>query len=102
MSNPEVYYRYEATGTLLDCVEYKVIKHTQCGVWIELYPGKKKFILNNTYKKWAAPTKEAALESYYARKEKQIRILKDRLRLATEQSKYKPGWNESSFTFIEI
>ena len=55
---------------------YNVIKLTPKGKWIE-YSNKKgrKFVLNNTRKGFARETKEGALNSFIARKEKQIMIM---------------------------
>ena len=77
--------------------EYEVIKETRCGKWIRFpdhdkylydplkYIEGKKFILekswykHTTNKRFAWPTKEEALISYIARKEKQIRLLENQL-----------------------
>jgi hypothetical protein len=63
--------------------EYEVIRTTPKGVWIEYY-GSEKFVKLNARKRFACPTKEEALASFVARKEKQIRILKAQLRNAAE------------------
>lgn len=64
--------------------ELPVIKTTPKGVWIELYGhsiryDSKRFVLLNARKRYACPTKEAALESFIARKQRQERILKSQL-----------------------
>lgn len=77
----EKYYRYtdiQSTYPIIRLEEFEVIKHTPCGVWIKLWANKKKFILNNTHKKWACPTIELAKESFIKRKEKQYKIYKAR------------------------
>jgi len=95
---PEVWYRYEevrySPGTdeygdplpyrgrlevKLD--EYEVIKTTPKGVWIRLYSwgNEKRFILRGARKRYACPTKEEAIESFRARKERQRRILTSQL-----------------------
>jgi len=55
---------------------YNVIKLTPKGRWID-YPNKRgrRFVLNNTRKAFARKTKEEALHSFIARKEKQIMIM---------------------------
>jgi hypothetical protein len=81
---------------------YEVIKETKCGVWIKYLERNKylydplrfiqgkKFILEKYYgntptnKRFAWPTKELALISYIARKEKQIAILENQLENARE------------------
>ena len=75
----EKYYRYIDIASdypIIRLEEFEVIKHTPCGVWIKLWGDKKKFILNDTHKKWACPTLELAKESFIKRKEKQYRIYK--------------------------
>lgn len=57
---------------------YEVLKETPKGVWIQAY-GTKKFILQNARKKFACPTIEEAIESFIARKKRQIRILSGQL-----------------------
>lgn len=65
--------------------EYDVVKRTPKGVWIgtECLSGQKprleKFILLTAYKKWGCLTKEEALESFKARKKKQIKMLNAQL-----------------------
>lgn len=54
--------------------EYRVIKETSKGVWLDLY-GAKKFVLRNARKRWACPTQEEAHESFIRRKQRQIGIL---------------------------
>lgn len=70
-----VHVRVELTHT-----EYKVVKVTPKGVWLSFgFGGKDRFVLLGARKRFAHPTKEAALESLVARKERQTRILKKQL-----------------------
>ena len=55
--------------------KYPVKRNTKCGVWLSLGDGKEKFAMRNSFKKWAAPTFEEALESFDSRKRKQIDYL---------------------------
>jgi len=98
----EVWYRYndmvyaeidewgEAYGRgriEVNLYEYKVIKKTPKGVWLDNY-GFKKFVLKDARKRFACPTKQEALESFIARKKKQLKILKaqmDRAMVALHQ-----------------
>jgi len=64
--------------------EYPVKRETPCGVWIDLKYGDEKFILNEARKKWACPTQEDALESFKARKYRQIKILAKQLSRAKQ------------------
>lgn len=68
----------------LDCDEYKVLRTTPKGVWIELYDGQERFVRNDSRKKFAHPTQEEALDSFIARKERQISILAAQRRSAKE------------------
>jgi hypothetical protein len=78
--------------------EYPIIKRTPKGVWISEcwtwsatipFPGQEtrqdrgeRFVLLSARKRFAAETKEQALEDYKARKRAQIRILKARVQAA--------------------
>lgn len=54
--------------------ELPIIRETACGAWVDDY-GKERFILNDTRKKHAARTPEEALESFKAKKQRQLSIL---------------------------
>ena len=105
MTDNEIWYRYEdiryappideyerpiREGEIqLKLRKFKVLSHTKKGVWvvwkISSFIGsekEKKFILKDARKRHACPTKEEALESYKARKKRQIRILKSQLKYA--------------------
>ena len=93
----EVWYRYadvqysagcDEVGNLLPYAgpvgirleEHGVAKHTPKGVW--LISGR--FVLKDSRKRFACPTKEEAMASFIARKQRQIRILSAQLARATE------------------
>ena len=66
--------------------KFPIVKETSCGVWI-LYPFSKlgrRWVSNRARKRFAYPTEMEALKNFKARKAKQIRILKFRLRYAQE------------------
>ncbi|QBX06616.1 hypothetical protein H1O16_gp203 [Burkholderia phage BcepSaruman] len=73
--------------------EYKVLRETKCGFWFyDTYEGRERFINNSWTKKYVLRSKEAARDSYIARKEKQITLLqrqiidaKEFLRMARDQ-----------------
>lgn len=80
------FYRYQesmftsgSVGLVLH--EYLVVSRTRRGTWIDVW-GRKKFLLDGARKRYACPTKEEALESYRARKKKQIAILERQLEKA--------------------
>ena len=90
----EFFYRYEeqATGDWDDEFEsvigtridirlrkYPVAKRTPKGVWLNNY-GTKRFVLNDSHKRFACETKELAMESFIARKRRQAGILRAQLR----------------------
>jgi hypothetical protein len=108
-------FNYENEGYIL-LNSYEVLSETKCGVWIR-FPDKdkytyhpsfkfirgKKFILEKycgntpTNKRFAWPTKDEALISYIARKEKQIAILENQLENAKEfLAKAKERQNDNS------
>lgn len=62
----------------LELLTFKVIRATPCGLWISYY-GKDKFISMRARKQFAAATKVEALDSYIARKNRHISILKSQL-----------------------
>lgn len=73
--------------------EYEIIKETPCGFWIRTSHGDK-FVNMQARKKFACASKEDALASYIARKNKQVKILngqlkKARLGLALAKNKQK-------------
>jgi hypothetical protein len=67
----------------VELYEYEVISHTPKGVWVYDYYGHPKFVLRAARKRWACPTKEEAIQSFLARKERQIKILRNQLSQAT-------------------
>ncbi len=77
-------YFLELCSVKLKLEEYKVIKKTACGVWINLGVGEKKFVLEKAKKRWACPTIEEALISFEYRKRKQVKILKDQLEISSK------------------
>lgn len=58
---------------------YPVIKTTPCGCWIDRGYGYKKFVNLNSRKKWAHESIEDAMQSFIARKESQVAILRHQL-----------------------
>lgn len=54
-------------------------KKLQRGVWLDLGCGEKKFVLKDSYKAFARPTKEAAFISFQERKRKQLQIVKNQI-----------------------
>lgn len=83
------YYRYDGYGYAntqfyVELEEYKVVRHTRCGVWLDVY-GKETFVLHGTNgKRFAYPDKASALRSFIARKRRQIIYAKATLRKAEE------------------
>lgn len=73
------YYRYDTdscsdTGFKPYLREFTVVKSTQRGAWIRYYD-KLKLVINGEGKRFAHATKESALKSYIARKNRQLSIL---------------------------
>lgn len=81
----EPYYEDYYPASQLIYYVYSVVKETPKGVWIKLkgYEDctyqRKRFILSNSRKKYAYPSKEEALYSFIKRKETQIKILSRKL-----------------------
>lgn len=87
-------YRYEETryappfdefdnpcgkGTIrVNLYTFQVVRKTPKGVWIDSF-GREKFVLLRAKKKYAHFSKEEALESFIARKNRQSQILNQKL-----------------------
>lgn len=76
MTQSTVLYRYHNHADVLFMETYPVTKHTPCGCWIDLGYREKRFILNDSRKRFAYPTKEEAKASFLARKKRQLGILR--------------------------
>lgn len=63
--------------------EHPVIRETPKGVWLDVY-GSERFVRRDARKRWACPTKEEAIESFRARKARQAKILRAKLRHVDE------------------
>lgn len=81
-----VLYRYDSDIGNRDVVlldSYQVVRRTPCGVWIQTAPGypkpKLKFVLNDSRKRWAHETLDGAKESFLARKNRQLNILRNQI-----------------------
>jgi hypothetical protein len=57
---------------------FPVLKETAAGVWLDVY-GQRRFVRADAMKRFACPTEQEALESYHARKRRQVRILRAQL-----------------------
>jgi hypothetical protein len=89
---------------IIELYSYRVIRETSKGVWINDY-GKDRFVLLTARKKFACRTKEEALESFIARKNRQIKILSDQLEKAKLAKKYaenKQIKKEPSYLFLTL
>lgn len=78
------FYRYvDRYGQHIDEQVYYLVKETPCGWWIrhswDYREEYKKWIKKKAYRKFACETKEEALESFKARKNRQIWILERQL-----------------------
>lgn len=65
-------------GVEVISLRYRAIKHTPKGVWLDVC-GDKRFVLKSAKKRFACPTKLDALESFLARKNRQIAICQWRI-----------------------
>lgn len=80
MCGREIGYPYEEELRLW---ALPALRHTPKGVWLDNF-GEQKFVLKAAHKQFACPTPEAALESFKARKRRQIGIISARLKAAKE------------------
>ncbi len=87
--------RFSESKLILIKDEFKVLSNTEHGVWIDVY-GHKRFVNLGSRKRYACPTVEEALESYQARKKRQIRILTRQLKQAEAALTLTPD-NDSAY-----
>jgi hypothetical protein len=70
---------YGSDGMSVSPHKFAITKTTPCGFWIGLGWEKKRFVLSSGRKRFAYPTREEALESFIARKKRQIMLVEYRL-----------------------
>ena len=84
------HYRYERRYPLwddkysLELVSFRTVKETSKGYWItaSCLGNKNKFVLKESKKRYAYPTKEEALENFIKRTENCVQYAKDNLKHA--------------------
>lgn len=64
--------------------QYNVIRVTPKGVWLDIGCGEEKFVLRAARKKFACLTEAEAMESFIARKKRQLKILKNQAKHVEE------------------
>lgn len=71
-------YRYVNHQDVVEFERHAIIKRTPKGWWIQdpYDPTKKRFVLEGTFKKFAAKDEAEAKVSFFARKRRQLAILK--------------------------
>lgn len=72
----EYLLRYVDWGGGVTLEKYEILKRTPRGAWISVDYVKKRFVLENTHKCFAHASEEKARESFFARKKKQLKILR--------------------------
>lgn len=81
-------YPLPGSDLKVELERYRVIKRTPKGAWIDCggwgLNSDKKLVLLDSKKRFACPTKKEALESFKARKRRQIKIVKAQLKRAEE------------------
>ena len=78
---------YDERGVEIVLRRYKIISHTKCGVWINLFFDKDKFVNQNARKQYASKTKKQALEQFIYRKRRHVSILDNQLMWANKALK---------------
>lgn len=116
----EVWYRFEdhrtappldeweqpcgPSGVHVTLFTYDVVRHTPKGVWLTLFGSSGRFCRGDAKKRFACPTITEAAESFRARKNRQISILKHQIRDAEkalevlEKTKWQTGHNDLTKT----
>lgn len=80
----EVLYRYVDVRDTVLLEEHRVVRRTPCGAWVKdpyAYPEKTRFVNLKATKQFACETKAAAEVSFYARKNRQLKILRKRIEM---------------------
>lgn len=102
------WFRYSERSYLpltLVLEKWPVFKETPKGVWLGAAGGPKKFVNTSWKKRFACPSIEEALQSFIARKRRQISILDHQLRraktaLAIAQSSPRPETLEPEYELL--
>jgi hypothetical protein len=99
-----MYYRYQETrysgGVLmLTKSSFPVLKDTPSGVWVSVY-GQRRFVKTDAKKRFACPTESEALESYHARKRRQVKILRAQLASAEAALQLQTDGETASFGML--
>jgi hypothetical protein len=75
----------EGGRLLVELVAYPVVRATPCGVWVQIpHTARLKFVNTKARKQFACATVKAARLSFYARKKRQVAILKYQLKRAKQ------------------
>lgn len=82
-SSAMMYYRFHETrysgGVMMLLMStFPVLRQTPAGVWLDVC-GRERFVKVDARKRFACPTEEEALQSFHARKRRQVRILRYQL-----------------------
>jgi len=90
--SPDVDFSEITTVAKVHLIEFEMLWATPCGWWIrekqQCFDGgfvpayKKRWVSNYAKKRYAYPTKDEALESFVARKRRQVKILRFQLAVA--------------------
>ncbi len=80
----QYYYRYRVVGDHICLQKYRVNRHTEKGVWLEMGYKNEKFVLDGARKKYANPTIEGARHNFIKRREKYVQILASKLHDANQ------------------
>ena len=70
--------------------QFRVIKETPCGFWIDAFSDKNKWVSKVAKKRFAYPTRLEASVNFIARKNRQIRILNHQIERAKDALHYFP------------
>ena len=87
-------WRFGSSKTRLLMQTYPILSVTPKGCWIHVHD-RKRFVLDTSVKRFAHKTPTEAYQSFVARKQAQIRILKSRLERAnTAEKQGRVAWDE--------
>jgi hypothetical protein len=75
----DTWYRIEDGSAQNWLREFQVVKVTTCGVRLSDGFGMRRLVLDGSRKRYACPTREEAMESFIARKRRQLKILRTQI-----------------------
>lgn len=79
-ASSDEYGDYYSSRSVVELTAYRIHKLTPCGWTLDIYTGaRRRFVSRETYKRFALPTVDEAIESFVARQNRRIAIMQARI-----------------------